>query len=339
MMKKAAARLLLLCFLLSGCASAQPPVKQYTATFLNLFDTVTTIVGYAASEEAFQQQAQKIHDELLVYHQLFDIYNDYKGINNIKTINDHAGISPVKVDSAVISLLTDCADYYERTDGNVNVDMGSILKLWHEARTDGIRDPMNAYLPDADALNAAAHHISFENIYIDAAASTVYITDPQASLDLGAIAKGWSAQRVAEQAPAGLLISVGGNVCATGPKQGGNPWIIGIQNPDGGDNLHTIYVSDGAVVTSGDYQRAYTVNGKKYHHIIAPNTRMPAEYWRSVTVVCCDSGMADALSTALFLLPLEQGKELAEKWDAEVFWLDKNGQEFMTPGFQSLIRT
>ena len=132
---------------------------------------------------------------------------------------------------------------------------------------------------------------------------------------------------------------MGGNVCATGPKQGEHPWVIGIQNPDGGEYLHTIYVESGCVVTSGDYQRTYTVDGKKYHHIIDPDTRMPADYWRSVTIVCDDSALADALSTALFLLPLEQGRTLAEKCGANVLWIDTEGNEFMTPGFESIIRT
>ena len=339
-MKRSLAMLLVLSILLCGCASAQPQSQtQYTATFLTLFDTITTMVGHAESEEAFKQRAQKIHDELMVYHQLFDIYNDYEGLNNIKTINDRAGIEPVAVDSAIIQLLSDCADYYALTDGKVNVAMGSVLRLWHEARTEGIQDPENARLPDAAALEEAAKHCSFDSLIIDPAASTVFLTDPEAALDVGAVAKGWAAQRAAENAPQGMLISVGGNVCATGPKPGENPWVIGVQNPDGGDSLHTIYVTQGAVVTSGDYQRAYTVDGRRYHHIIDPDTRMPSVYFRSVTVVCRDSALADALSTALFLLPLEEGRKLAEKCGADVLWVDHSGKETMTDGFQSILRT
>ena len=330
-----------LCVLLAGCTpSAAPKQKQYTATFLNLFDTVTTIKGYAATEEEFSQISQAIHDELLAYHQLFDIYNDYEGINNIKTINDQAGIAPVTVDSAIIELLLDCKEFYELTGGKVNAAMGSILRLWHDARSDGVRDPANAYLPDASALAQAATHISFDNVIIDEALSTVYISDPETSLDLGAIAKGWATQKVAAKAPDAMLISVGGNVYATGPKdQDGTPWVIGIQNPDSSDYVHSIYVKSGAVVTSGDYQRTYMVGGEKYHHIIDPDTQMPSAYWRSVTVVCPDSGLADALSTALFLLPLEEGKALAERCGAEILWINANGDEFMTPGFRDIIRT
>lgn len=339
-MKRTLALLLVLSILLCGCAYAQPQSQtQYTATFLTLFDTITTMVGHAESEDVFKQRAQTIHDELMVYHQLFDIYNDYEGLNNIKTINDRAGIEPVVVDRAIIQLLSDCADYYALTDGKVNVAMGSVLRLWHEARTEGVQDPENAQLPDASKLEEAARHCSFDSVVIDPAASTVFLTDPEAALDVGAVAKGWAAQRVAENAPRGMLISVGGNVCATGPKLGENPWVIGVQNPDGGDSLHTIYVTQGAVVTSGDYQRAYTVDGKRYHHIIDPETRMPSEYFRSVTVVCRDSALADALSTALFLLPLEEGRKLAEKCGADVLWVDRSGKEYMTQGFRSILRT
>ena len=329
------------CILLSGCTGlAQPEQKQYTATFLDLFDTVTTIMGRDDSEEAFGQKAQAIRDDLKYYHQLFDIYNDYEGINNIKTINDQAGIAPVTADKAIIDLLLDCKAYYDLTDGKVNVAMGSVLRLWHEARNDGVQDPVNAYLPAEDALQQAAMHISFDNVVIDEDLSTVYISDPETSLDLGAIAKGWATQKVAENAPEGMLISVGGNVYATGPKdQDGNAWVIGIQNPDNNDYVHSIYVRGGAVVTSGDYQRTYTVGGQKYHHIIDPDTQMPSAYWRSVTVVCQDSGLADALSTALFLLPLEEGMALAQRCGADALWIDAAGAEFMTPGFQDIIRT
>ena len=330
-----------MCLLLSGCSAEQSDTrKQYNATFLTLFDTVTTIVGRAEDEAAFKAQTQQIHDDLLIYHQLFDIYHDYEGVNNLKTINDNAGIAPVKVDPEVIALLKDCKAYFGMTGGKVNVAMGSVLRLWHVARNDGFNDPMNAYLPDMADLQAAAEHSDFDRIIIDEAASTVYISDPEMRLDVGAIAKGWSVQRVGEKAPEGMLISVGGNVFATGPKAADTPWVIGVQDPDHADqNLHTIYVSGGAVVTSGDYQRAYVVDGKVYHHIIDPETLMPAAYWRSVTVVCADSGLADALSTALFLLPLEEGKALAESCGADAFWIDAAGAKFMTAGFEKNLRT
>ena len=341
-MKRFVCVLLLMATLLSGCAGqAEPEQKQYTATFLTLFDTVTSIVGRAESEEVFKEKAQSVHDELLEYHQLFDIYNDYDGINNLKTVNDNAGIGPVKVDGRIIALLKDCKAYYDLTDGKVNAAMGSVLYLWHVARNDGLNDPVNAYLPKQEALEKAAAHTDFSAVEIDEEASTVYITDADIRLDVGAIAKGWSVQRISETAPRGLLISVGGNVCATGPKdENGTPWVIGIQDPEGGENfLHTLSVTEGSVVTSGDYQRNYGVDGKLYHHIIDPETLYPSTYWRSVTIVCKDSGLADALSTALFLMPQPQGQALLDKAGAMAMWVDGEGNVFYSPGFEKMIRT
>jgi len=337
--------LLLLCgmVLFCGCdaAAGEPELTKYNASFLTLFDTVTTITGFAENEEAFAETAQALHDDLLYYHQLFDIYNDYEGVNNLKTVNDNAGIAPVQVDSAIIDLLMDCRDYCKATGGKVNVAMGSVLNLWHIARNDGLDDPANACLPDMDELENAAMHTSFDNVIIDEEASTVYLSDPAMRLDVGAIAKGWSVQRACEKAPEGLLISVGGNVCATGPKDSkGTPWVIGVQDPDGGDQyLHTLYLSRGSMVTSGDYQRAYLVDGQLYHHIIDPDTLYPSTYWRSVTVSCADSGLADALSTALFVLPREEGQALLDSLGAEAMWVAADGSILYSDGFEDLIRS
>ena len=340
-MRRAVLLIVMISILLTGCASRshQPERVSYTATYLTFFDTLTTIKGFAESEAEFQAMVQKIHDELEEYHQLFDIYNDYD-IPNLKTVNDSAGVAPVKVDERIIALLLDCKAYYELTNHKVNAAMGSILSLWHDARTHGINDPVNAALPDTNALLLAAEHMDFSCVAINEADSTVFITDPDVSLDVGAVAKGWAAQRVAENAPSGPLISVGGNVCATGPKdESGTPWVVGIQNPDSSDYLHTIYLTKGSVVTSGDYQRAYTVDGKSYHHIIDPDTLYPSAHWRSVTIVCEDSGLADALSTALFVLPQEEGQALLDQCGAMALWVCMDGTILYSPGFETLIRT
>ena len=334
-MRKRIITLFLLISILFTACTFPTENKPKTVTYLDLFDTVTTVMG---SGEHFSEAAQNIHDSLLFYHRLFDIYHNYEGINNLKTVNDQAGIAPVTVDPAIIQLLQDCKNYYTRTDGKVNAAMGSILRLWHDARTAAAEDPENARLPDLAALEEAAAHIDFNCVIIDEENSTVYISDPKTSLDVGAIAKGWAAQKVAEAAPANMLISIGGNVCITGPKNtDGAPWVIGIQDPrDESRYLHRLSMIKDSVVTSGDYQRAYSVDGTLYHHIIDPETAMPGTLWRSVTVICPDSGLADALSTALFLLPLEEGQALAQSFRVEALWVNAAGEEFMTHGFRQL---
>lgn len=337
--------LILSTVLLMGCAMpiGNGGQERYQDTFMDVFDTITTVSGYAQSEEEFNSITSEIYQQLERYHQLFDIYHDYDGINNLKTINDQAGIAPVEVDTEIIELLLDCREYYEVSGGRVNVAMGSVLKLWHEARNAGIDDPENAKLPEADALKEAGQHCSFDTVVIDEENSTVYLEDEKQSLDVGAIAKGWATQKVCENAPSGLLVSVGGNVCVTGPKPEKNSsWVVGIQSPDGvaGKYLHTVeldYETCTCVVTSGDYQRYYTVDGKNYHHLIDPDTFYPAEYWKTVSIVCDDSGVADALSTALFLMTKEEGEKLLERYYACAVWTDLDGENYYSDGFKELI--
>ena len=337
--------IILIAIFVTGCAvpkadqETKPEKKQYQATFLELFDTVTTIIGYAQTEEEFGEITDHIYDKLERYHRLFDIYHEYEE-NNLKTINEQAGIAPVKVDKEIIELLLDCKEYYKVTGGKVNVAMGSVLSLWHEAREDGINNPLEACLPDASALKEASLHCNIEDVVIDEAASTVYIKDPDLRLDVGAVAKGWATERVCKEAPVGLLVSVGGNVRATGPKPEEIPWVVGIQSPfgDHSEYVHTLYVNQESVVTSGDYQRYYTVDGVTYHHLIDPETLYPGKQWKAVSVVCEDSGLADALSTALFLLPKEEGQKLLDKYGAYACWIASEEEIYYSKGFEEIIK-
>ena len=322
---------------LFGCFHAKP--QQYSVTYYDVFDTVTTLTAQADSKAEFDETAEKIHAELLEYHELFDIFKPYPGIINLYIVNQTARIAPVKADSRIIDLLLDCKQAYEVTDGKVNAAMGAVLQLWYEARNAGLDSPEYAFLPSQSQLDAASQHIDFNDVIIDEEASTVYFADPHILLDVGAIAKGWAAQKVVENAPDGWLLSVGGNVCATGPKADGSAWNVAIQDPlDPNAYLHTLSVSDGCVVTSGDYQRTYIVDGKSYHHIIDPNTLYPASLWHSVTVVCNDSGIADILSTAPFLMDQESGQMLLDRYGAKALWMDVSGNVAYSPGFEELIR-
>ena len=350
MRKKIVAFLIVTAFMISmtGCKAGSE--TRYEASFLQLFDTVTQIIGYAESEEAFSEYSQKIYDCLNEYHQLYNIYDDYEGVNNIKTINDNAGIAPVKVDRKIIELLLFSKEKYELTNGKVNVAFGAVLSLWHEHRQAGLDDPENATLPDFKELTLRAQHTDINKLIIDEGASTVYLEDPEMSLDVGAVAKGYAVEKTAlEMEKAGFkngMISVGGNVRTIGSKfddQGKEaPWNVGIQNPDlesEQETIHILNLTDYSLVTSGIYERNYTVNGEIYHHIIDPETLMPAKYFVSVTIACQDSGLADALSTAVFNMPFEDGLELIESLDGvEAMWIPYDGTYKYSSGFQELIK-
>lgn len=319
---------------LGGCSK---PKEVYQEVYLDVFDTVSTLRGYESESTAFTEKSEKVHAALLEYHQLFDIYHDYP--KGIKAINDNAGIAPVEVDPSVMALLLDCRAYAEMTHGRVNIAMGSVLKLWHEAREAGIADPEHASLPDFAALQEAAGHCSFDTVILDEEHMTAFISDPEQSLDVGAIAKGWAAQKVSQTLPEGYYLNLGGNVCTRGIKPDGTKWFIGIQSPDSlAEYLCVVGLDNLSAVTSGDYQRSFTVDGKAYHHIIDPDTLMPSAYWRSVSILCPDSGLADCLSTALFLMNRADGEALLQQCSADAMWVDAEGNTYATPGFEAMIR-
>lgn len=318
---------------------------RFSAQFLGVFDTVTSVIGYSADEETFSDYMQELQDELEIYHQLYDIYNDYDGINNIKTINDNAGIAPVVVDKRIIDMLEEAKSLYELTGGKMNVAMGSVLSIWHEYRQEGINDPLHSKLPPMDELEAAVVHTDIGQMIIDTEASTVYLEDPEMSLDVGSVAKGYAVEMVCrkleEEGLTHTLVSVGGNIRAIGDKPEDTPWAVGIQNPDihsDQEYLHRVQINNQSLVTSGVYQRYYTVGGKQYHHIIDPDTLMPRDEFKSVTILCEDSGMADCLSTAVFNMTLEEGQTFIESLDGvEAMWICSDDTEVYSSGMQVLM--
>lgn len=318
-------------------------LQRYEGQFLDCFDTVTIITGYDTSQEAFTQKMELLEEKLRYYHQLYDIYHTYDGMNNMKTINDAAGQEAVEVNEDIMDLLKLGRQMYVMTDGKLHIAYGSVLSLWHEYREEGVNEPENAKLPPQEELAKRAEHTNMDFLFLDEEASTVYLADAEMSLDVGSIGKGFAVQKLAEYAREigmeHVLISVGGNVCAVGGKADGTPWVIGVENPDTDSDeayLATVELSDGCLVTSGDYQRYYEVEGQRYCHIIDPDTNMPPAYFSSVSVQTKDSGTADALSTALFNMRYERGLALVEKLqDVEAMWIGKDGKISYSSGFET----
>ena len=348
--------------LLAGCgstsgstaSSAADGPQRYSTVFYDVFDTVTQVIAYCDSEEEFTAQMDALHADLVEYNQLYDIYNDYDGVTNIKTINDNAGIAPVTVDDKILGMLELAQTMYDTTGGKLNIALGSVLNIWHNYREAALTDDndSNNQLPTQEELDAAAQHCDIANLIIDEDAKTVYLADPAMSLDVGSVGKGYAVEMVCRAAEArGLtsaLVSVGGNLRAIGTKPDGSQWTGGVENPWNASEVYTntnsifgspINMSDLALVTSGDYQRYFVVDGKRYHHIIDPDTLWPAAYYNGVTVLCPDSGMADCLTTALFCMPLEEGQKLVESLDdVEAMWCTPDKQATTSSGWDSHLK-
>lgn len=330
-----------------SCTGTFSTKERYSTSFLELFDTASTIIAYDTSQEDFDAHFQQFYQKLEEYDKLYDIYNSYDGLVNLKTVNEKAKDGPVKVDSRIIDLLEYGKYAYELSGGKTNICFGTVLKLWHDCREHAINYPDEAKLPDMDELKAAGEHTNINSLVIDKENSTVYFSDPELQLDVGAVAKGYAVEQVCSWAEENLwssgAISIGGSVYTFGYKNddGKTLWNIGIENPDttANDYLLNVQVTDVSIVTSGDYQRYYTVDGKNYCHIIDPDTYMPAEYVASVSVICQDSALGDALSTTLFNMPIEDGKKLVESMDnVEAVWVDKNYEKTFSSGFKDYIK-
>ncbi len=225
-------------------------------------------------------------------------------------------------------------EYEAMTNGAVNIAMGAVLRLWHEARE-------NSVLPERAALEEAGKHCGIDDVLIDVENGSVTLADPEMSVDVGAIAKGYAADRAAETLkPFGFpfMLNCGGAVLVSGAKPDGSPWLAGIADPLNGEEYSAVArLSSGSLSTSGSYLRRFTVDGVEYGHIIDPETLFPAVGTASVSVYTAGEGtscLADALSTACFILGQENGSALINGIDgAEALFEAANGAVNTTDGF------
>ncbi len=337
-MKRRFLALLLSILLLSASACAQQEVyEKHQHFFFGTFDTIVTLIGYTKTADEFHTYASLAESEMNRYHEIFDQYNAYEGVDNLYALNQNAPSGATPAEAELIDLLRQIDKWQALYGTQTNPAMGSVLRLWHDARTAG------TYVPDTEALTAAAEHMDYTDVLIDEAAQTVQYSDPELRLDLGAVAKGYAAQKVADKLrEAGFtsfILNAGGNVvCGDAPADGRMQWTVAVEDVDGVSTRLKLGLKNLSIVTSGDYQRYFEVDGKRYHHLIDPATLQPAAHMRAVSIVHPDSGLADFLSTAAFLLPYEESRALIESIpEAEATWLLADGTEYCTNGFKELI--
>lgn len=329
----------------SPAESAQPSVIEPKGkVYYTYFDTVSYVYDYAGdSAERFDDRSAEVSHILSDYHRLFDIYHEYTGVVNLCTLNRAAGGEALEVDPRLTEFLLCAKEMYALTRGEMNVMLGAVLRLWHDCREAASADPASARVPDAAALEEAARHCGIELLEIDAQKNTVRIADPAASIDVGALGKGYATERAAEYLEAegacGYVLNVGGNIRCIGTRPDGSGWVTAIRDPDESAEGYAcrVRIADTACVTSGVYERYFVADGERYHHIIDKDTLYPAAYFSSLTVVTRDSALADALSTALFCMSAEEGESLAQELGGvELLWIFPDGTMRSTPGFAEL---
>ena len=357
-MKKKINILLLLIFglLLSSCSKK---LEAHDDMFYETFDTSIRYLSYTSSKEQFEKEYKIVHDEFTRLNKLYDNFNTYKGITNVKSINENAGKGPIKVDDDLFNLIKFSIDNYEKTSGKLNIAMGRVIKLWTDARNHNMEQSLNLddshseidedekVIPTEKELQEAGKHMNIKDIVLDEKKKTIELKDPEMLLDLGAVAKGYATELVAkkleEEGVNHASINAGGNVRTIGtPGDGRDKWGIGIQNPDikSENNLEVLFIKETSVVTSGDYQRYFTKDGKKYHHIIDPETLKPEGDFNSVTIVTKDSGIADYLSTVIFLSSKEEADKILKNYkDTNVLWYSEKDGKSVTKDLKKFMKS
>ena len=311
--------------LLSGCSGLPRERSQtYTDT---LFDTVISVQIFDSVDEDVLEGCEKLCNK---YDSMFSNKIEDSEISRINS----AGGNPVEVSKETIKLIKKGIYYSEMSDGAFDITIAPVSSLWDfKAETPSV--------PSPEAIAEAVSHVNYENIIIRD--NTVKLADPQAGIDLGAIAKGYIADRIKdyleEEGVRHAMINLGGNVLAMGSKLDGSDYNIGIQKPfdETGEPITSVKISDKSVVTSGIYQRYFKADGKIYHHILDPNTGYPCENnLYSVTILTDSSLTADALSTTCFLLGYDRGMKLINQLDnVDAVFITNDNQIHYSKNFQN----
>lgn len=318
-----------LCFLLllsipwlfiSSCSKAPGTISK-TGFY---FDTVITITLYDCGDEAILDGCM----ELAAYYE--DLFSATRKNSDISRINDAPG-TPVTVDSETIALLEQGLYYCELSGGAFDITIGKLSELWHFSDNTG-------NIPAQTDIDAAIADIDYHSVLIDG--DQVTLTDPNAAIDLGGIAKGYIADRMKEyltaQGVTAGIINLGGNVLTLGEKSDHTPYTIGIQKPfaEGSEAYATIQVTDKSVVSSGVYERCFYVDDVLYHHILDTTTGYPIDNdLISVSIISRCSVDGDGLSTVCFSLGLEEGMRLIEELpDTEAIFVTEDMEAHTTSG-------
>lgn len=311
--------------LLSSCGARVPAVTTETAFVLNTVASVTLYGDYSSSSA--------ISDAFALCTSLENTLSRTVPGSDIARLNagEHCPVSSHT--SRLLSLgLEVCA----LSGGALDLTMGRVTELWDfSAEVPSVPDPF--------AIDAALKTVDYRSVTVSG--NEVSFSLPGTKLELGAVAKGYIADRMKEQllsagASSGFL-DLGGNILCLGPKPDGSPITVGIRRPFGDDCIAVVETTETlcSVVTSGVYERCFTADGTFYHHILDPKTGYPTDNGLySVTIISESSALGDALSTACFVMGLEQGMELIDRLDnVYAIFIDENNQLHYSEGLTDAL--
>ncbi len=327
---------LILLPMLSGCEAAETPAPASTQPLSKSAFLLGTYVDISLFDKLDEKIIDKAFDRIAEIEAKMTINN--AETSEIIKLNEASGTGAVKL-SPDTYLVVERGKYYsELTEGKFDITVGSIVKLWNIG-TD------YAAVPEDKVIRDTVKLVDYQKLQLKAADHSAMLQEAGMKVDLGAIAKGYAADEAGrilrEEGVKHAIINLGGNVLTVGGNPNGNQWKIGIQDPFNprGDYLGIVPSQDKTVVTSGTYERYFEQNGKKYHHILNPETGYPVENnLHSVSIVTEKSIDGDGLSTTCLLLGVEEGMKLIEKLDhVEAIFVTGDKKVYVSSGLKDIF--
>ncbi len=326
-----------LLFVLTGCEDEEYVDHRF------LMDTEVEIrVEDSMSHSKAEEIVEEAFDKMEELERQFD--RGTEG-SDVWKINQKAGEEAVQVKPETFYLIEKGLEFGEKTGGAFDITIAPLVDLWGfydgDRESSGEQEESGDALPSPGEIEEVLQLVDYSRVELDEENKKVYLPKPEMKIDLGGIAKGYivdeAANLLEDYGIEHAMVRGGGDIRLVGDKKG-EPWVVGIRDPEAGGHLALLYLSDAGIDTSGDYERYIEVEGERYHHILDPETGYPAEELVSVTAVAPDTLRADVISTVIFVTGPEKGEELLEDFpEVEGFWYDDGGNIEYTPGLEDKL--
>lgn len=312
--------LLAVIFITRTVAQNNPEAFAYTEK-ANHMGTVFQITAIGKNETLAKQAVAKAYQEVERIERLISSWDEH---SETSLINRNAGLTPVTVSEELFNLIERSKKVSKLSNGIFDISFASIDKIW---RFDGSMKT----IPSEEEIANSVSKINYENILLNPTDHSVFLKEQGMKIGFGGIGKGYTANRckvlMQEMGIESGVVNAGGDLITWGKQANGEEWTIGIADPSKKESaLSYLKISDHSVVTSGNYERFIELDGKKYSHIIDPTTGWPAESLTSVTIICPDAEIGDALATTVFILGVDKGLQLINRLNGiECFIIDDEG--------------
>lgn len=324
------ALLCLFAALFSSCSTGSGSVYRKSKALMDTYVTITVVSGSKDKAE------KAIKDAFFEIEQFGDLINFFSHKSELFKINRNSGIAPVKVSPLTLDVVEKSLYVARESDGAFDPTIGPEIQMW---------DFQKKIKPEDGEIRKDLPLVNYRNVVVDKAKSTVFLRKKGMMLDLGGIAKGYGAdlavRALKRDGIKSGIVAVAGDIRTFGLKPDGLPWNVGIQNPrqkDASDEIiATVGLSNKAISTSGDYQRYFISNGRRYHHLLDPRTGYPAMSCRSVSVIADKGVFTDSFATAVFILGPDRGAKLLRELGMDGFIVDARGGIHTTPGLEGKL--